>query len=45
MASRRLSSLLALEVETNRPSAEYDANRTYEEEIGFGTINKSCLHS
>ena len=25
--------------------AEYDTNRNYEEEIGFGTINKSCLHS
>jgi len=26
-------------------SAEYDTNRNYEEEFGFGTINNSCLHS
>src|SRR5215470_2444419 len=42
---RRIASKGLLRLNTNRPSAEYDTNRNYEEEIGFGTINKSCLHS
>src|SRR5215510_14647401 len=42
---RRIASKRLLCLITNRPSAEYDTNRNYEEEIGFGTINKSYLHS
>src|SRR5262245_12963315 len=42
---RRIASKGLLGLITNRPSAEHDTNRNYEEEIGFGTINKSCLHS
>src|SRR5262247_4922900 len=42
---RRIASKGLLCLITNRPSAEYDTNRNYEEEIGFGTIKKSCLHS
>jgi len=42
---RRIASKGLLCLITNRASAEYDTNRNYEMEFGFGTINKSCLHA
>src|SRR5262249_7535100 len=42
---RRIASKRLVRLVTNRASAGYDTNRNYEVEIGFGTINKSCLHA